>query len=52
MALLVAAQLWIAKAEKDAFEWLAKLAAAIVFIVAAYAVGAFQTTFSTTSSVM
>lgn len=47
MALLVAAQLWIAKTGKHGLEWFAKPAAAIVFIVAGYMAGALSTTWGT-----
>jgi uncharacterized membrane protein YhhN len=47
MALLVAAQLWIAASNTHACEWFAKPAAAVVFIAAGYGAGALQSTWGT-----
>ena len=47
MALLVAAQLWIAHTHRHWLEWLAKPAAAVVFVLAGLAAGALATTWGT-----
>ena len=47
MTLLVAAQLWIAQSHRRWLEWLAKPAAAVVFVLAGLAAGALSTTWGT-----
>lgn len=47
MALLVAAQLWIAHTRRHWLEWLAKPAAAVVFVSAGLAAGALSSTWGT-----